>query len=156
MMCTVFHVMISEREQKIIDKLLGIEDFHVVPVRVSDTDLMSVVHSNTYLNYFDEGFISFTSKLNKDCGALHKEGIVFPVRKVEIEYIKSATFGDNILIHTRVTKIGNTSITLAMNCYKNTKSQENLLVTATIVRLIMDMNSDKLIKITDFFNDSIS
>ena len=148
--------MMSEREMKIIDKLLGIEDFHVIPVRVSDTDLMSVVHSNSYLNYFDEGFISFTSKLNKDCGALHKDGIVFPVRKVEIEYVKSATFGDNILIHTRVTKVGNTSITLATDCYKNTKSKENLLVKATIVRLIMDMNTNKLIKITDFFSDSFS
>ena len=147
--------MMSEREMKIIDKLLGIEDFHVIPVRVSDTDLMSVVHSNSYLNYFDEGFISFTSKLNKDCGALHKDGIVFPVRKVEIEYVKSATFGDNILIHTRVTKVGNTSITLATDCYKNTKSKENLLVKATIVRLIMDMNTNKLIKITDFFSDII-
>ncbi len=146
---------ISEKEQKVIDKLLDIEDFHEVPVRVSDTDLMSVVHSNIYLNYFDEGFISFTSKLNKNCGELHKQGIVFPVRKVEIEYIQSATFGDTILIHSRVTNIGNTSITLAMDCYKNTKSKDTLLVKGTIVRLIMDMKKNELIKITEFFKDII-
>jgi len=146
---------VSEKEQKIIDKLLDIEDFHEIPVRVSDTDLMSVVHSNIYINYFDEGFISFTSKLNKNCGALHKEGIVFPVRKVEMEYVQSATFGDTILIHTRVIKVGNTSITLAMDCYKNTKSKDTLLVKGLIVRLIMDMNKNELIKITDFFSDII-
>lgn len=143
----------SEKETKIIEKLMGIEDFHELAVRVDDTDLMQVVHSNKYVNYFDEGFISFTSKLNKDCGELHKQGIVFPVRKIEIEYMRSATFGDNILIHTRVIKVGNTSLTLAMDCYKNNKSKDTLLVKGTIVRLIMDMKTNKLIKIIDFFND---
>ena len=145
---------INEKEQVIIDKLLGIEDFKEIEVRVDDTDLMQVVHSNKYLNYFDDGFISFVQKLNKNCGELHKEGIVFPVRKVEIEYLRSATFGDKILIHTRVIKVGNTSITLGMDCYKNNKSKDTLLVKGIIVRLIMDMNTDKLIKITDFFSDS--
>ncbi|MHA1273738.1 MAG: acyl-CoA thioesterase [Promethearchaeota archaeon] len=147
--------MSADREKKIVEKLLDIEDFHELAVRVDDTDLMQVVHANKYLNYFDEAFISFTSKLNKDCGALYKQGIVFPVRKIEIEYIRSATFGDNILIHTRVLKVGNTSITLAMDCYKNTKSSDTLLVKGIVVRLIMDMNTGKLIKITDFFNDII-
>ena len=144
-----------EKEQKIIDKILGIEDFKEIEVRVDDTDLMQVVHSNKYLNYFDDGFISFTQKLDKDCGELHKKGIVFPVRKVEIEYLQSATFGDKILIHTKVTKIGNTSMTLSMDCYRNTKSKDTLLVKGTIVRLVMDMTNNKLIKITDFFYDII-
>jgi len=145
----------AEHDKKVIDKLLGIEDFYELAVRVSDTDLMDVVHSNIYITYFDEGFISFTSKLNKDCGALHKEGIVFPVRKVEIEYLNSATFGDTVLIHTRVLQVGNTSITLSMDCYKNTKSTDTLLVQGRIVRLIMDLKTNKLIKITDFFKDII-
>ena len=145
----------DELEKKVIEKLLGIEDFHELAVRVSDTDLMDVVHSNIYITYFDEGFISFTSKLNKDCGALHKQGIVFPVRKVEIEYINSATFGDKILIHTRVIHVGNTSMTLSMDCYCNTKSEDTLLVKGNIVRLIMDLKTNKLIKITDFFADIV-
>lgn len=144
---------IGESDQKIINKLIGIEDFKEIEVRVDDTDLMQVVHSNKYLNYFDDGFISFVQKLNKDPGELYKKGIVFPVRKVEIEYIQSATFGDKILIHTRIIKVGNTSITLTMDCYRNNKSIDTLLVKCTIVRLIMDMNTNKLIKITDFFRD---
>ena len=67
---------INELNQKIIEKLMGIEDFKEIEVRVDDTDLMQVVHSNKYLNYFDDGFISFVQKLNKDPGALHKRGIV--------------------------------------------------------------------------------
>jgi len=144
---------VNEKDKFVIDKLLGIEDFKEIEVRVDDTDLMQVVHSNKYLNYFDGGFISFVQKLNKNCGELHKKGIVFPVRKVEIEYLRSATFGDKILIHTRVIKVGNTSLTFTMDCYKNNKSKDTLLVKGIVVRLIMDMNTNELIKITDFFSD---
>jgi len=45
-------------------------------------------------------------------------------------------------------------MTLAMDCYKNNKSKDTLLVKGIIVRLIMDMNNNELIKITDFFSDS--
>lgn len=143
----------DQTKQKIIEKLKGIEDFHELAVRVDDTDLMAVVHANKYLNYFDDGFISFTSKLNKNCGVLHKQGIVFPVRKIEVEYLKSATFGDKVLIHTRVLEVGNTSMKLSMDCYKNTKSKDTLLVKGQIVRLIMDMNENKLLNIAEFFKD---
>ena len=147
----------KNKEDKIISKLMEVEDFHELAVRVDDTDLMQVVHANKYLNYFDDGFISFTSKLGSkfDCGRLHKQGIVFPVRKIEIEYLSSATFGDRILVHSRVVNVGTTSMTLAMDCYKNIKSKNNLLVKAIIVRLIMDMKTTKLIKITDFFKDIV-
>lgn len=146
---------IEKEKNQIIEKLLNVKDFKEIEVRVDDTDLMQVVHSNKYLNYFDDGFISWVQKFNKDCGALHKEGIVFPVRKLEIEYLQSATFGDKILIQTRVKKIGNTSMVFSIFCYKNTKSRDTLLVKATQVRLIMDMNTNKLINVTDFFKNII-
>ena len=147
--------MSEVHEQKIIEKLLAVDDYAELDVRVSDTDLMSVVHSNIYVNYFDEGFISFTAKMNKHCGELHKQGIVFPVRKIEIEYLQSATFGDVIVINTRILNVGNKSLTLSMDCYKNKKSDETLLVKGKIVRLIMDLNKNELIKVTDFFNDIV-
>ena len=46
-------------------------------------------------------------------------------------------------------------MTLSMDCYRNTKSKDTLLVKGMIVRLVMDMTNNKLIKITDFFYDII-
>ncbi len=145
----------EELEKKIIEKIMNVEDFKEIEVRVDDTDLMGIVHANKYLNFFDDGYISFSQKLNKNCGALYKEGIVFPVRKIEIEYLNSATFGDTVLVHSKVLKIGNKSLTIAMDCYKNVKSKDTLLVKGVIVRLIMDMNNNNLIKITEFFRDIV-
>lgn len=42
-----------------------------------------------------------------------------------------------------------------MDCYKNRKLNDSQLVKAKVVRLIMDMNDNKLIRITDFFRDII-
>ncbi|TFG27235.1 MAG: acyl-CoA thioesterase [Promethearchaeota archaeon] len=147
--------MLIEKEQKVIDTLLNTEDFKEIEVRVDDTDLMQVVHANKYLNYFDDGFISFITKLKKNAGELTRKGIVFPVRKVEIEYLNSATFGDTIIVHTRFLKIGNTSMTLTMDCYKGIKSKDKLCVKGIVIRLIMDMNTNKLIKVTEFFSDIV-
>ena len=49
----------NEKEKKIIEKLMDIEDFHELKVRVSDTDLMDVVHSNIYINYLQIIIIFF-------------------------------------------------------------------------------------------------
>lgn len=147
--------MDQKKEEKIREKLLDIEDFKEIEVRVDDTDLMGVVHANKYLNYFDDGYISLMEKLDKNCGALHKKGIVFPVRKIEVEYIKSAEFGDTVIVGTRIQKIGNTSMTVEMNCYRNKIAKDALVVKGTIVRLIMNMNSKELINIIDFFGDIV-
>ncbi|MFX0103537.1 MAG: acyl-CoA thioesterase [Candidatus Hodarchaeota archaeon] len=147
--------MEQEKEKKIREKLLDIEDFKEIEVRVDDTDLMGVVHANKYLNYFDDGYISLMKKLDKDCGALHKEGIVFPVRKIEVEYIKSAEFGDTIIVGTRILKIGNTSMTIGMSCYRNKIAKDALVVKGTIVRLIMSMENKELLNIIKFFDDII-
>ena len=44
-------------------------------------------------------------------------------------------------------------MTLQMDCYKETKSSDTLLVKGTIVRLILNMKTNELIKITDFFEN---
>lgn len=144
-----------KKEQEVKEKLLNIEDFKEIEVRVDDTDLMGVVHANKYLNYFDDGYISLMKKLDKDCGALHKEGIVFPVRKIEVEYIRSAEFGDTIIVGTRVLKIGTTSMTIEMNCYRNKIAKDALVVKGTIVRLIMNMENKELVNIIEFFQDIV-
>lgn len=143
----------EEREKKFKEKLLGIDDYTEVAVRAEDVDFMSIVHFNEYLNYFDYGFVSITSKLNFNVFESVKNGIVFPVKKVEIEYANSAIFGDIILVHSHLLKIGNTSMRFVHECYR--KSDNVLLAKGVMVRLIMDMNTNKLIKITEFFKDLI-
>lgn len=138
-----------ELEQKVKQKLLDTRDFTTLKVRVDDTDLMQVVHFKNYLMYFDQGFVSFMDGIVQGVSKCVEEGIVFPVKRIEIIYENSAKFGDTVLIETRVKDIGKKSITFLHDLYR--ESDKALLAKVESVRLAMDWNTKKLLNVVDFF-----
>jgi len=140
----------SELEEKIKQKLFDIRDSTTLKVRVDETDLMQVVHFKNYLLYFDQGFVSFMDGITQGVSNCIIEGIVFPVKKIEIVYENSAKFGDNVLIETRVKEIGKKSITFFHDIYR--ESDKLLLAKVESVRLAMDWNTKQTLHIVDFFS----
>ena len=140
----------SELEQKVKKKLLDTRDSTTLKVRVDDTDLMQVVHFKNYLMYFDQGFVSFMDGIVQGVSKCVEEGIVFPVKRIEIIYENSAKFGDNVLIETRVKEIGKKSITFLHNLYR--ESDKALLAKVESVRLAMDWSTKQLLNIIEFFS----
>jgi len=138
-----------EFEETIRQKLLNTRDSTTLKVRVDDTDLMQVVHFKNYLMYFDQGFVSFMDGTTHNVSKCIDEGIVFPVKRIEIIYENSAKFGDNVLIETRVKEIGQKSITFFHDLYR--ESDKLLLAKVESVRLVMDWNTKQLLKVIDFF-----
>jgi len=138
-----------ELEQKVKKKLLDTRDSTTLKVRVDDTDLMQVVHFKNYLMYFDQGFVSFMDGIVQGVSKCVEQGIVFPVKRIEIIYENSAKFGDIVLIETRVKDIGKKSITFMHDLYR--ESDKALLARVESVRLAMDWNTKKLLNVLDFF-----
>ena len=139
----------SELEQKVMQKLLDTRDSTTLKVRVDDTDLMQVVHFKNYLMYFDQGFVSFMDGIVQGVSKCVEEGIVFPVKRIEIIYENSAKFGDTVLIETRVKDIGKKSITFLHDLYR--ESDKALLAKVESVRLAMDWNTKQLLNVVEFF-----
>ena len=139
----------SELEQKVVQKLLDTRDSTTLKVRVDDTDLMQVVHFKNYLMYFDQGFVSFMDGIVQGVSKCVEEGIVFPVKRIEIIYENSAKFGDTVLIETRVKDIGKKSITFLHDLYR--ESDKALLAKVESVRLAMDWNTKQLLNVVEFF-----
>lgn len=139
----------SDIEENIKKTLLNARDSTTLKVRVDDTDLMQVVHFKNYLMYFDQGFVSFMDGITQDVSKCVEEGIVFPVKRIEIIYENSAKFGDKVLIETRVKEIGQKSITFLHDLYR--ESDKLLLAKVESVRLAMDWNTKRLLNIIDFF-----
>ena len=142
-----------ELEQKVKQKLLDTRDFTTLKVRVDDTDLMQVVHFKNYLMYFDQGFVSFMDGIVQGVSKCVEEGIVFPVKRIEIIYENSAKFGDTVLIETRVKDIGKKSITFMHDLYR--ESDKALLAKVESVRLAMDWNMKQLLNVVEFFANYI-
>jgi acyl-CoA thioester hydrolase len=94
-----------------------------------DTDAGGVVYYGTYFKFLEEGRTEFCVSRGFDVRALYKEGISFVVVHAEADYKAPARYGDTVAIHTRVDKVGNSSIHFSQEIKKDSL----LLVSAKIV-----------------------
>lgn len=77
-----------------------------------DTDTGGIVYYAKYLEHLEEARSEYCHSKGVDLVKLTKEGILFPVVHLEIDYKSPAKYGDIIEIGTSVEKIGNASINL--------------------------------------------
>lgn len=96
--------------------LVGTE--HRLPVRVywEDTDGSGIVYHASYLRFAERA----RTELLRLAGGrqrklLQDEGIAFPVRRLEVDYLKPAFLDDALDVATRVTKTGGATIDLAQS-----------------------------------------
>lgn len=139
-------------ENGLLEELLNVEDSIELKVRFNDMDAMGAVHFKKYLEYFDDGFVSFMNNI-KDPLAIEnalKSGIVFPVKKIDIEYEIYAEFGDHVIVKTRIKNIGDTSITFLHDMYR--ESDNALLAKVECVRQVMELESKNLQNVQQFFS----
>ncbi|MHA1727981.1 MAG: acyl-CoA thioesterase [Promethearchaeota archaeon] len=138
-------------KEKLRNILLNTADSVNVKVRFNDTDAMGIVHFKNYSVYFDDGFVSFMDNISptKRTSDAVDNGIVFPVKHIDITYENSAKFGDSIIVETMIKSLGKTSITF--NHKINKESDRILLAEVESVRLVMDLKTKKLMDIMEFF-----
>ncbi|MDH5723523.1 MAG: tol-pal system-associated acyl-CoA thioesterase [Alphaproteobacteria bacterium] len=88
---------------------------HKLPIRVyyEDTDAGGVVYHANHLKFGERGRTEFlratgfeNSKLNKDLG------LIFVVRHIEIDYLKTAHLDDRLSMETSISELKNTSFTM--------------------------------------------
>jgi len=132
-------------------KLLDAKDTTKVKVRFNDTDAMGVVHFKNYMVYFDDGFVSFMNSIknNRNLEEMIHEGIANGVKHVDITYEGSAKFGDYIIVKTHIKEIGKISVTFNHELYK--ESDNSLLAKVGAVRFALNINTNQLMPIMDFF-----
>jgi len=80
-------------------------------VEIADTDLGGVVYFGSYPRLFDRGLLAYRRQL--DIPALGPEGHLFVVRRLTIEYLRSARFGDALTVRVRTARLGRSSHTMA-------------------------------------------
>ncbi|TXT55015.1 MAG: hypothetical protein BAJALOKI2v1_710011 [Promethearchaeota archaeon] len=138
---------------KLKNKLLAHQNRTKIKVRFNDTDAMGIVHFMNYMMYFDDGFVSFMNSLKskKRVEDLIYENIALGVKNVNITYEGMAKFGDYLLIDSEIKEIGNKSITFFHQIYKESDNEK--LAEVKAVRFAMDLSSNKLINILDFFSN---
>ncbi|MFX1489603.1 MAG: acyl-CoA thioesterase [Promethearchaeota archaeon] len=137
-------------------KLLNSKDITKVKVRFNDTDSMGVVHFKNYMVYFDDGFVSFMNSIKnrKNIEEMIHEGLACGVKHVDITYEGSAVFGDYVIVKTTIKNIGNTSITFNHELLK--ESDNSLLAKVEAVRFVLNLKTNQLMNIMNFFEYFLS
>lgn len=85
----------------------------VWPVRVyyEDTDAGGVVYYANYLRFFERARTEWLRTLGFEQDALLRDaGVVFAVRRVEVDYLRPARFNDLLAVQARVAERGRASL----------------------------------------------
>ena len=125
------------------------DDKHFYKLRVfyEDTDAGQIVYHTNYLKYFERARSSLLNLLKIDQLNLKKEDdIILVVKKVDVNWYKSAKLNDKLLIKTCLKYAKNSSITLNQDAYKyfNDNNENELLVSSVIQ--IVAINSQCKVK----------
>jgi acyl-CoA thioester hydrolase len=75
-----------------------------LPVRIyyEDTDAGGIVYYANYLKFFERGRTELLREVNIEQDVLLEKNIAFVVKKVEMDYLKSARFNQLINVKTEV------------------------------------------------------
>ncbi|NQV59480.1 MAG: tol-pal system-associated acyl-CoA thioesterase [Alphaproteobacteria bacterium] len=106
-------------------------EFHRFPVRVywEDTDAAGIVYYANYLRFLERARSDLVRGAGIDQVALlDREGIVFPVRRCEIDYLQPARLDDEIQVRTRLKKLGGASMDMDQDIHRG----EEALVRAKV------------------------
>ena len=87
---------------------------HSVRVYWEDTDAGGVVYYANYLKFMERARTEWLRSLGFDQQALREaHGVVFVVRRVEIDYLAPARLDDLLVVTTRRTEMTHTCLTVA-------------------------------------------
>jgi acyl-CoA thioester hydrolase len=99
-------------------------------VYYEDTDLAGIVYYANYLKFIERARSEWVRNLGLDQNVLRKDhGIVFAVRKMEADYLKSAKFDELLLISTELQKKTRVRLNFSQEIY----SGSDLIFRANLV-----------------------
>ena len=106
-----------------------------VRTRYAETDQMGVVYYGNYPQYFEVGRVETLRALGITYRNMEEEGIMLPVLKLEIKYLKPALYDDELNIKTFLKEMPSTRITFHHEIYN---SKGDLLTTGLVQLVFVD------------------
>jgi acyl-CoA thioester hydrolase len=86
---------------------------HGLMVRYGETDQMGRVHHANYLLYMEEARTSMMRALGVSYAETERHGVGLPVRQAQLRYRQPALYEEELVVETRVERVGPASVTFA-------------------------------------------
>jgi acyl-CoA thioester hydrolase len=102
-------------------------------IRFNDVDMLGVCNNAVYINFFDEGRLSYM----KEAGLIPEKGLftdgkLFFIVRNEVNYRSHARYGDKLNLYTRVSWIKNSSFGYE-HVVENNKTKEIIADGACVI-----------------------
>ncbi|MEO1503816.1 MAG: tol-pal system-associated acyl-CoA thioesterase [Pseudomonadota bacterium] len=101
------------------------------PVRVyyEDTDLAGIVYYANYLRFYERARTEWLRAVGVDQGSLQSEkGLVFAVRRVEVDYLLPAKFDDALTVTAEVDAVRGASLTMRQAILRGSEALSRAIV----------------------------
>ena len=120
---------------------------HDIRVRFADTDLQAIVFNANYLTYYDVAWTEYFRAVGFEWKDLLALGVDTVLARTTMEFKSPARFDEILEVHTRVSKIGTTSLTFEFAIYP--KGEERLIGSATSLYVCVDPRTLKSTPVPD-------
>ena len=107
-----------------------------IRIYFEDTDAQGLVYNSNYLKYLERGRTEFLRNMGYDQKELLKNGIIFVVKKVNLDFIKAAELDDIIEIKSKILEVKNVSFTFHQEMFdvENKKILDAIIKCASLER----------------------
>ena len=95
---------------------------HRFPTQIywEDTEAAGIVYYANYLRFLERGRSDLVREAGIDQGTLlDSEGVMFPVRRCEINYLQPAHRDDQIEVRTRIQNIDGTGMDMGLDIHRS-------------------------------------
>lgn len=95
-----------------------------------DLDPMNIVWHGNYVKYLEQARCDFFDKLNYNYTDMYNDGVMYPIVKMDFKFIKSAKFGEELLVKCILREL-EPAIIIKYEIY----SGEDKILTATTMQM---------------------
>jgi acyl-CoA thioester hydrolase len=120
---------------------------HTLRVRFGETDLQRIVFNANYLLYCDVGWTEYFRAIGLTWDAMIASGVDTVLARSTVEFRAPAKFDDLLEIYTRISKVGNTSLTFEFEIYR--EGENVLIFAAQSLYVCVDPNTLEKIRVPE-------
>jgi len=123
-----------------------------IKVRYCETDQMGLVHHGSYINYFEEARISWISNLGFSYSEMEKSGIILPVSKLNVSYLRPAYFDDDLVVNVELAEMPTSRLIFNYTI----KNKDEVVVTGTTVLAFLNKETNRPVRCPDYMLEKVN
>ena len=116
-------------------------------IRYSDSDAQAIVFNGNYLSYYDDTLTDVFDALGLSTEAMQDQGYDVLTVHAEIDFQATARLGETLEFSASLERIGNTSITFAIE--SNVADTDRITTTGRVVFVTVGHESHEPIRVPD-------